>query len=96
MPGRDRPGDFRKPGVAFQPIEAVASLEAVSGPNEMAWYWAKDTGAYARWNGDAWEPVPDDALQQALEDKAYIDMPNFRYDTFLNPRRVTLGMRVRF
>ncbi len=95
VPGNDGPGDFREPGVPFQPIEAVASLEAQLDPNEVAWYWAKDTGTYSRWNGGAWEPVPRDELNKVLETKAYIDMPNLRYNTFLNPRSVRLGLRLR-
>ena len=96
VPGDDRPGDFRKEGVAFQPIEAVASLEGVSSPNDIAWYWAQDTGAYSRWNGSTWESVPENEVEKALDDKAYIDMPNYGFHTFLNPRRFTIGLRVSF
>ena len=39
VPGDDKPGDFREPGVAFQPIEAVVNLGAVTEPNQVAWYW---------------------------------------------------------
>lgn len=97
VPGNDKPGDFRKEGVPFQPIEPRNTLPAQpDAGTERAWYWARDTGTYSRWNGNAWEPVPEDELQQALEDKAYIDMPNFRFNTFLNPRRFTLGLRLTF
>ncbi|TDI94080.1 MAG: hypothetical protein E2O75_00745 [Chloroflexi bacterium] len=96
VPGDDKPGDFRKPGVAFQPIEAVPSLDGVSDPNSIAWYWAADTEQYSRWNGSSFESVSDGELQQVLDDKGYIDMPNFRFNTFLNPRRVTLGLRLSF
>ena len=96
VPGDDQPGDFRGTDVAFQPIEPVVSLDIVNDPSQMAWYWARDTGTYSRWNGSSFEPVPDGELQQVLDDKAYIDMPNLRFNTFLNPRRVTLGLRVNF
>ena len=96
VPGDDKPGDFRKPGVAFQPIEAVTSLDAVTDPGTVEWYWARDTGTYSRWNGSSFEAVPDGDLQKALDDKAYIDMPNLRFNTFLNPRMVVLGLRVSF
>ena len=96
IPGDDTPGDFRKDDVAFQPIETINSLGSVTDPNEIAWYWAQDTGTYSRWNGSAWEAVPDGELKQALDDKAYIDMPNFRFNTFLNPRRFTVGLRISF
>ena len=51
VPGNDRPGDFRKPGVKYQPIEATKSLTGISDPNTTAWYWAADTQTYSRWNG---------------------------------------------
>lgn len=95
IPGDDRPGDIRDEDVAFQPIEAVASLDNVD-PNETAWYWAKDTDTFSRWNGSSFEQVPQGELDQVLDDKAYIDMPNFRFNTFLNPRRVTFGVRLTF
>ncbi|MEM8484668.1 MAG: TonB-dependent receptor [Bacteroidota bacterium] len=96
IPGDDQPGDFRHPSVEFQPIEEVASLSSAADPNSVAWYWAEDTGDYSRWNGSAWEAVPDGELQKALDDKAYIDMPNFRFNTFLNPRAVSFGLRLSF
>lgn len=96
IPGDDQPGDFRHPSVDFQPIEAVGSLGDTADPNTIAWYWAQDTGEYSRWNGSSWEAVPDGELQSALDDKAYIDMPNFRFNTFLNPRAVSFGIRLSF
>ena len=96
VPGDDQPGDFREPGVAFQPIEAVADIGAVTDPNGVAWYWDQSTGDYSRWNGSAWEAVPDGELQSALDNKAYIDMPNLGFLTFLNPRAVSFGLRLSF
>ena len=96
VPGDDRPGDFRHPDVAFQPIEAVTSLSTVQAPSTIAWYWARDTGTYHMWNGSGWDGVPEDQLDTVLKDKAYIDMPNLRFNTFLNNRRLTLGVRVTF
>ena len=46
VPGNDRPGVFRHPDVAYQPIEAFRSLDNVTDPNTTAWYWAADTGTY--------------------------------------------------
>ena len=79
-----------------RPDMPVISLDAVNDPNQVAWYWAKDTGAYSQWNGSSFEPVSDGELQKVLDDKGYIDMPNLRFNTFLNPRRVTMGLRVNF
>jgi len=94
IPGDDKPGVFREGDVAFQPIEAVFTLP--EEPNEIAWYWERESGTYQRWNGSAWEEVPNNEVQQVLDDKAYIDMPNFRFNTFLNPRRYTFGVRLTF
>jgi hypothetical protein len=97
VPGDDEPGAFRKPGVAFQPIEAVQSLPASpAAGEESAWYWAADTEQYSEWNGSAWVAVADNEVQQVLDDKAYIDMPNYAFNTFLNPRRYTVGLRLSF
>ena len=95
IPGNDQPGDFRKPGVDFQPINAVPNLENAR-PDPWAWFWSQETGSYHRWSGEAWEDVPADELQRALDDKAYIDMPNLGYNTFFNPRRFSLGLRFSF
>ena len=95
VPGNDKPGDYRGLDVPFQPIEAVSSLDAAD-PNPDAWFWAKDTGTYNRWNGSSWEPVPDGEVKKVLDSKAYIDMPNLRFNTFLNPRRYTIGLRYTF
>ncbi|MCY4172143.1 MAG: TonB-dependent receptor [Bacteroidetes bacterium] len=94
VPGNDRPGVFRHPDVKFQPVEASKSLSSVQDPNQVAWYWAADTETYSRWTGSSWEEVSGEDVDQMLKDKAYIDMPNLRFNTFLNNRRVTLGIRV--
>ena len=94
VPGDDQPGLFRDDDVDFQPIEGVEELPE-SG-NDRAWYWEQTSDTYSRWNGSAWEPVPEGEVQRVLDDKAYIDMPNFRFNTFLNPRRYTFGLRLTF
>jgi hypothetical protein len=94
IPGDDQPGLFRDDDVDFQPIEGVEELPE-SG-NDRAWYWEQTSDTYSRWNGSAWEPVPEGEVQRVLDDKAYIDMPNFRFNTFLNPRRYTFGLRLTF
>ncbi len=97
VPGDDKPGTFRDWDVKWQPIEAKATLpDAPDSGFERGWVWAQDTETYHRWTGSAWEDVPPGKVDQVLKDKAYIDMPNHRFNTFLNPRRVTLGLRVSF
>jgi len=96
IPGDDKPGDYRGDDVAFQPMEAVTSLDNVSEPNEGAWYWARDTGTYSEWNGSSWTAVASGDVSAAIDKKDYIDMPNFRETTFMNPRRLIIGVRLTF
>ena len=95
VPGDDQPGDFRHPDTPFQPIVVVPSLGDAE-PDMFAWFYDVGAGTYSRWNGSSFEPVPDGELQSMLDEKGYIDMPNARFNTFLNPRRVILGIRVGF
>ena len=95
VPGDDQPGDYRDPDVAFQPIEGVGTLpEAPEEGTERAWRWSAERGDYFRWDGSAWAEVPDGEVDRALDEKAYIDMPNEEYFWFLNPRQVRFGIRV--
>ncbi|MDW7678958.1 MAG: TonB-dependent receptor [bacterium] len=64
--GNDRIGDYRKPGVAYEPY-------------------------------DPDDPTKSEAdLKRILETKAYIDMPNLTYFTFLNPRDIRFGLKISF
>ena len=97
VPGNDRPGTFRDWDVEFQPIEAKATLpDAPDAGYERGWIWAEDEDEFYRWTNGTWEIVPGNEVDRVLEDKAYIDMPNHRFNSFLNPRRVTFGVRVSF
>ncbi len=96
IPGGDRPGDFRDADALFQPIEASDTRPAAADANTRAWYWSPDTG-YSRLSGSgSWEAVPQGEVDDALDSKAYIDMPNLGFNTFFNPRRFTLGFRIGF
>ena len=92
--GDDQPGDFRKPGVAFHPIEVIESVENVGAPHERPLYYELDGGRYMAWDGNAWAEADPDVVEQVLEDKAYVDMPNLGFLNFLNPRMVRFGLRV--
>ena len=101
IPGDDQPGDFRKPGVEFVPIEIVSSLEDnVQNPSERALYYEAPEdpadGTYYQWNGSSWQEADQGYVDQVLEDKSYIDMPNLRSFWFLNPREITFGFRYTF
>jgi hypothetical protein len=98
--GNDKPGDYRKEGVDFVPIEVVTDLpsEGISrtqghyGPL----YYVKDTGEYHVWTNGGWQSADRSKVDQVLEDKAYIDMPNAEYFRFFNPRDIFFGIRLTF
>lgn len=94
--GSDRPGDYRKPGTGYQPIEAVPNLGQTTDPNERALYYDRSSGDYFVFRDGDFQAADQGYVNQVLDDKAYIDMPNLSYQTFLNPRQVYLGLRVRF
>jgi hypothetical protein len=101
VPGDDRPGDFRKEDVEFVPIEVVENRNDLSNPSDRALYYEADigqldNGTYYEWNGSSWEEADDSLVDQVLEDKAYIDMPNLRSFWFLYPRQWTFGIRMTF
>lgn len=95
--GNDRPGDFRKPGVAFVPIVAGPLPET---GHERALYYVPDesgtSGSYFEWNGNSFVQANQGRVDQVLDDKAYIDMPNHTHSTFLNPRNIFFGLRLSF
>lgn len=94
IPGSDRPGDYRKPGVDFQPIVQIDRIPS-AGPDERALYYNRTSGNYYVYRNGGFQSADDDFVQQVLDDKAYIDMPNLTYQTFLNPRQIYLGIRIR-
>ena len=96
VPGDDRPGMYRKDGVSFQPIVAVGRYSDLASPqNQKArpFYFVREQGKYYQYAGGGWQPVDPGRLQQVLDDKAYIDMPNMDTFTFLNPRHFYYGIR---
>jgi hypothetical protein len=95
FPGDDKPGDYRRGGV-FTPMVSVANLGSVTVPAPSAFYNDRSSGRWVQYVGGNWVDVSSDRLQQVLDDKAYIDMPNLETFTFLNPRDFFYGIRVSF
>ncbi len=93
--GEDRPGDYRRAGVAYQPMFPIADRTTFSGADPKVIYWERATGEYLTFANGAWQPVDAARLQQVLDDKAYIDMPNQGFLTFFNPRAVFFGLRLK-
>ncbi|MDZ7294052.1 MAG: TonB-dependent receptor [candidate division KSB1 bacterium] len=96
IPGDDQPGDYRKDGVAFQPMEPVPDMKDVSKLNPQVIYYDLSRQKYFECIGGQWVMVPEPKIKKLLDDKAYIDMPNQTHFTFLNPRSVFFGVTIDF
>ncbi len=96
--GDDKVGDYRQPGVAFQPIEKVGNVYSLS-PSDIksrAIYYDAATGRYMSYVNATWAEVDHKKMKKILDDKAYIDMPNHSYFNFLNPRQIFFGINASF
>jgi hypothetical protein len=96
IPGDDRPGDYRKDGVAYVHIEPVNNIANETYIVPTAIYWEKSTGRYLQNLNGTWTEVSAAHMKQVLDDKAYIDMPNMDFLAFLNPRDIFWGLKVSF
>jgi hypothetical protein len=103
--GKDKPGDFRNNGVAFVPIEIVATQGNLptnglpagatfleSGRRVL--FYVKESKSYMEFQNGQWRQADGGFVDKVLSDKAYIDNPNELDRAFLNPRSVIFGMRL--
>ncbi|MDZ7319690.1 MAG: TonB-dependent receptor [candidate division KSB1 bacterium] len=97
IPGNDRPGDYRPTGVAFVPIEYRGRIDFANdrGSNGVIYYNAEDARYWKFANGQ-WLLEDKNRIDKVLQDKAYIDMPNQTFFSFLNPRDIFLGVMISF
>jgi hypothetical protein len=95
IPGKDKIGDYRSPGVEYQPMQWVSQL-APTGEDSRLWYYEDVSGKYFEWKNNQWSEVDQNRLSKALDDKAYIDMPNASTFWFLNPRKIYFGIKFSF
>lgn len=98
IPGNDSFGDYRDFDVEFVPIVSVQDINSVTNPSTRPLYWNAPEQQYYQYNATtgSFAPADEDFVKQVLDDKAYIDMPNFSAFTFFNPRAVRFGFRVTF
>jgi outer membrane receptor protein involved in Fe transport len=107
IPGDDRVGSYRKTGVEYQPMEWRGMIEyenEADRGNSGVIYYDRSTGRYVEYiknTGDTenpgdWIDIDKKRLNKILEDKAYIDMPNYDSFSFFNPRQIYFGVRVSF
>lgn len=94
VPGDDQPGDYRVTGADYTPIEAVANINNIERPTEGLIYFDSQTRRYYEFSSTSgWGRSDDKKIHQILNDKSYIDMPNYGFFTFLNPRNIFFGLR---
>ena len=98
VPGDDNPGDVRSVGVDFQPIEWIPNLESrqASEVSTAAIYYNASTQKYMEPVNGEWQEVPSSRMNKILDEKAYIDMPNQSFFTFLNPRNIFFGITINY
>ena len=95
--GDDQPGDYREPGVEYVPMYSIANRSGIGGtPEPDAIYYESSTDEYIQYDNGAWQEVAQDRVDEVIDNKAYIDMPNLRYQSFLNPRNIYFGVRFSF
>ena len=94
--GNDRIGEYRKPGVEYVQLKSVQSYQEVSNPDPKAIYYDTMNKQYMQFTDNAWNEVDNKTIKKIKDEKAYIDMPNFTYFTFLNPRDIKFGLKINF
>jgi hypothetical protein len=94
--GDDRIGDYRRNGAAYQPIEQVGNLADIQNPLSSVIYYDRTNDIYMNYIDGNWSEVESSRMEQVLDDKAYIDMPNNSSFDFLNPRLIYFGLNLSF
>lgn len=95
--GDDRMGEIRPDDVDYTPIIGITDLSSYSRVgNELALYYDNKTESFFRWDGDAFVSASQEFVDNVYETKAYINMPDIESFTFLNPRKITLGITINF
>ena len=92
--GNDQPGDYRASDVEYVPIEVYTTLPDAG--NERALYYNPLENKYYQYDGSTFVDADGNYVEQVLDDKAYINMPNQRFFNFLDPRTIRVGVRFSF
>ncbi len=96
VPGKDRPGTYRPPGVDYVPIEVYTDMAAVDDPNSTALYYNPVEKKYYQYANGVFFDADKRYVDKVLSDKAYINMPKQRFFNFFNPRTFRFGIRFSF
>ncbi|MBN2366717.1 MAG: TonB-dependent receptor [Calditrichaeota bacterium] len=95
--GDDRIGEYRDWDTEYVPMREIGSLSNISSPDSRTLYYVQDDGQYMMYVDGAWEIKSESWVEkEVLDTKAYIDMPNVRGLTFLDPRTIVFGIRFSF
>lgn len=94
--GNDQPGDFRDYDVNFVPMEWINTTDDITSPSTRPIYYVSSTKQYMQYTDGQWKQVDQSKVDQVLNDKAYIDMPNQSFFTFLNPRNIYIGFTINY
>ena len=95
--GDDRIGDYRVNGTTYIPMQSVADINKIESPEPRVLYYDLISERYLQYSDDAWIERSKSWVQnEVIEPKAYIDMPNLTYFTFLYLRDITFGIKVSF
>lgn len=97
IPGNDRPGDYRPTGVAYVPIEYRGRIDIINdtGLKGVLYFNAADA-SYWKYADGQWLLEDKSRVDNVLKNKAYIDMPNQTFFSFLNPRDIFFGLTISF
>jgi hypothetical protein len=94
--GNDKVGTYRHPSVDYQPMRGISST-AVFGqenrPSPNVIYRDFATDRWLVFQDGTWHDADPARVDQVLSSRAYIDMPNQAFLTFLNPRDIRFGIR---
>ena len=95
--GDDEPGDVRKEGAEFIPMEWVSDVSYISNPSERPIYFDSATDRFVQWTeSGGWQDVSQSFYDDVINNKQYIDMPNQGYYVFLNPRDIFIGINISY
>lgn len=95
--GNDRVGEYRDWDVEYVPMQMFDDINSVGEPEARVLYYDMATETYMQYEDNEWvEKSYRWAKKEVLDKKAYIDMPNLTYFTFLYPREIQFGMKINF
>ena len=102
IPGKDQPGDYPQSNLEFVPINIVrgdyllppAVIMESRDPNEL--YYVYTSATYKQFIDGQWQNADPGFVQDVLDNKKYINMPDNIQTAFLNPRGFKLGIRISF